>query len=37
MDNKKIPLTPYQQAIEMLVHAMIIVLLLGVFLKILVF
>jgi hypothetical protein len=37
MDPKKVPLTPYQRMIETLVHAMIIVTLLGIFLKILLF
>ncbi len=35
--ESKIILTPYQQFIERLVHAMIILALLGIFLKILVF
>ncbi|MEY3239408.1 MAG: hypothetical protein RIR11_846 [Bacteroidota bacterium] len=37
MDNKQVPITPYQRFIESLVHAMIIVVLLGILLKILVF
>jgi hypothetical protein len=35
--DPKIELTPYQQFIERLVHAMIILALLGIFLKILIF
>ena len=37
MDPKKVPLSPYQKGIELLVHAIIIITVLGIFLKILVF
>jgi hypothetical protein len=37
MDNKQVPLTPYQQWIERVMHAFIVVTLLGILLKVLVF